>query len=272
MPTAQIRDHRLDIAKGVLICLVVVGHLLEGMNYWKVPESRIPLTIIYAFHMPAFAFLAGITARPTQLLRRVGPLLILLLLFQLAYYWAVQLLGLKRTFSLDTPFWILWFLFALACWTLLTPIMARFPKSSTAAVVVAALVAITASWVGYPYSAARMLAFLPFFTVGFLYGKRIMAWTAAASWTVRAGLAGSSLAVVALLLNARLGVLARQYAAARSDLAGATTALNKYFDPASRRTQSAATVLQQAQAHMKEFELPRLDETLSALATAAAGR
>ena len=74
------------------------------------------------------------------------------------------------------------------------------------------------------------------------------------------------------LLNARLGVLARQYDSARSDLAGATSALNKYFDPASRRTQNAATVLQQAQAHMKDAELPRLDETLSTLATAAAGR
>lgn len=74
------------------------------------------------------------------------------------------------------------------------------------------------------------------------------------------------------LLNARLGVLARQYEAARNDLNGATAALNKYFDPASRRTQNAATVLQQAQAHMKAAELPRLDETLSALATAAAGR
>ena len=74
------------------------------------------------------------------------------------------------------------------------------------------------------------------------------------------------------LLNARLGILARQYDSARSDLTGAINALNKYFDPASRRTQSAATVLLQAQAHMKTAELPRLDETLSALATAAAGR
>jgi uroporphyrin-3 C-methyltransferase len=74
------------------------------------------------------------------------------------------------------------------------------------------------------------------------------------------------------LLNARLGILARQYDLARSDLAGATAALNKYFDPASRRTQNAATVLQQAYAHMKTAELPRLEETLSALATAAAGR
>ena len=74
------------------------------------------------------------------------------------------------------------------------------------------------------------------------------------------------------LLNARLGVLARQFESSRSDLASATAALNKYFDPRSRRTQSMATLMQQAQAHMKTAELPRLDETLSALATAAAGR
>ena len=74
------------------------------------------------------------------------------------------------------------------------------------------------------------------------------------------------------LLNARLGVLARQFDSARTDLAAATAALNKYFDPASRRTQNAATTLQQAQMSIKAAELPRLDETLSALATAAAGR
>ena len=74
------------------------------------------------------------------------------------------------------------------------------------------------------------------------------------------------------LLNARLAVLARQYDSARADLATATAALNKYFDPASRRTQAAASTLQTAQASMKAAELPRLDETLAALATAAAGR
>ena len=74
------------------------------------------------------------------------------------------------------------------------------------------------------------------------------------------------------LLNARLAVLARQTEAARSDLGNATAALNKYFDPASRRTQNAATLLQQIQAHRKNNEAPRLDDTLAALATAAAGR
>ena len=74
------------------------------------------------------------------------------------------------------------------------------------------------------------------------------------------------------LLNARLGLLARQLESARADLASASASLNKYFDPASRKTQSAANLLQQVQGQMKTKELPRVDETLAALTTAAAGR
>ncbi len=74
------------------------------------------------------------------------------------------------------------------------------------------------------------------------------------------------------LLNARLGLLSRQTASARADLAGVQALLAKYYDPASRRTQAALQLLQQVQAQTKSSELPRLDETLAALATAAAGR
>jgi len=74
------------------------------------------------------------------------------------------------------------------------------------------------------------------------------------------------------LLNARLGLLSRQTASARSDLASAGAMLAKYFDPAARRTQAATLMLQQVQGQMKSSELPRLDETLAALTTAAAGR
>ena len=44
------------------------------------------------------------------------------------------------------------------------------------------------------------------------------------------------------------------------------------FDPASRKTQAAAALLTQTQAQMKTLQLPPVDETLAALATAAAGR
>lgn len=74
------------------------------------------------------------------------------------------------------------------------------------------------------------------------------------------------------LLNARLGLLARQTASARSDVAAATNALNRYFDPGSRRTQAAATLLQQVQAQLRTVDLPPIDETLAVLATANGAR
>ena len=74
------------------------------------------------------------------------------------------------------------------------------------------------------------------------------------------------------LLNARLGILARQFDSARTDLAAAHAAIQKYFDPTSRRTQQVAASLQQSQLHLKNNELPRLDETFAALGSAAAGR
>jgi uroporphyrin-3 C-methyltransferase len=74
------------------------------------------------------------------------------------------------------------------------------------------------------------------------------------------------------LLNARLGLLARQTESARSDMAAAQQALVKYFDPTARKTQAALQLLLQVQTQMKNLELPRLDGTLAALATAAAGR
>jgi uroporphyrin-III C-methyltransferase len=58
------------------------------------------------------------------------------------------------------------------------------------------------------------------------------------------------------LLNARMGLLARQLESARADLVQANTSLQRYFDPRARKTQA----------------VPRVDNTLTALATAAAGR
>lgn len=74
------------------------------------------------------------------------------------------------------------------------------------------------------------------------------------------------------LLNARLGLLARQLESARADLASASAVLFRYFDPAARKTQGAAGLLQQIQAQMKTMELPRIDDTMAALNSVATGR
>jgi len=74
------------------------------------------------------------------------------------------------------------------------------------------------------------------------------------------------------LLNARLGLLSRQYEAVRADLTQAAAAVRRYADPQSRKTQQLMQLLEQAQQQLQKGESPRLDASLAALATAAAGR
>lgn len=74
------------------------------------------------------------------------------------------------------------------------------------------------------------------------------------------------------LLNARLEVLSRQMDSARLDVTAAGESLRKYFDSNSRKTQAALQQLHQVQVQLRSVELPRIDETLAVLATAAAGK
>jgi len=74
------------------------------------------------------------------------------------------------------------------------------------------------------------------------------------------------------LLNARLGLLARQKDAARNDLGSVAVTVRRYADPNSRKTTQLLQLLEQAGLQAKAGELPRLEASLTALATAAAGR
>ena len=73
------------------------------------------------------------------------------------------------------------------------------------------------------------------------------------------------------LLNARLGLLARQYDAVRADLAQTAAGVRRYADAQSRKTQQLLQLLEQAQQQLQKGDPPRLDASLAALATAAAG-
>lgn len=74
------------------------------------------------------------------------------------------------------------------------------------------------------------------------------------------------------LLNARLGLLSRQIDSASADLRVADAVIKKYFDREARQTKTASALLQQVQGQMRYLQIPRIDETLAVLATAAAGR
>lgn len=74
------------------------------------------------------------------------------------------------------------------------------------------------------------------------------------------------------LLNARVALLSRQFGTAQADLLVVQTALERYFDRSSRRTNSALELVRQTLQQARQVALPRPDETLAALAAAAAGR
>jgi uroporphyrin-III C-methyltransferase len=72
------------------------------------------------------------------------------------------------------------------------------------------------------------------------------------------------------LLNARLALLSRQFDITRNDLASASNLAGRYFDANSRAMQQATGLLEQLQSQLKTAAQPRIDDSLSALATLSA--
>jgi uroporphyrin-3 C-methyltransferase len=71
------------------------------------------------------------------------------------------------------------------------------------------------------------------------------------------------------LLNARIGLMSRQLAGASADLKSSQQNLARYFDPNAKTVQVARERIAQIQSLLLNSELPRLDDTLAALATMA---
>lgn len=169
------RSTWLDNAKGLLILLVVWGHLIEQ----AVPSNPVVAGVygaIYLFHMPAFILISGMVSSATldrPALAQIGrSLLFPLIVFQALYWPALQWLRPASNPDLLTPQWILWFLLSLAIWRLLLPVFVqlRFP------ILAATMLAVAAGFVdsiGHTLSLSRSFVFFPLFLVGHLYGPRI---------------------------------------------------------------------------------------------------
>jgi uroporphyrin-III C-methyltransferase len=74
------------------------------------------------------------------------------------------------------------------------------------------------------------------------------------------------------LLNARLGLLARQLSSAQADVKSVDASLGRYFDTSSPLVSAAQASLSKLREELVVTELPRPEESLAALATAAGGR
>jgi uroporphyrin-3 C-methyltransferase len=74
------------------------------------------------------------------------------------------------------------------------------------------------------------------------------------------------------LLNARLGLLARQWTTSQADLLAVELAMARYFDTSVPQVASAQTLVARLRRDLVATDVPRPDETLAALAAAAGGR
>ena len=74
------------------------------------------------------------------------------------------------------------------------------------------------------------------------------------------------------LLNARLALISRQFETTQSDLQLVQATLDRYFDRSARSAVLLAQLLSQVAAQSRQVNVPKPDDTLVALAAAAAGR
>ena len=169
------RDSHLDNAKGLLMVLVLTGHLV-----WPVPSpdrgTDVLYVLIYLFHMPLFALISGFLSHarfdPARLGSEAGKLLLPYALFVLIQWLLMRALG-QEPFPITQGHFGLWFLLSLFCWRALLPLLARLPGAW--AMILSLAVALAcgfAPWIGLGFSLSRTLVLLPCFLAGHLLRRR----------------------------------------------------------------------------------------------------
>lgn len=116
------RNYQMDNLKCLLIFSVVFGHMLELFMGKNSPE-RVLYLVIYSFHMPLFAFVSGVFARynPVKIKNNmIYPYLIFQTLYLL---FSNRILEKDADVQYTTPYWLLWYLFAIIVWNLVLPLV-----------------------------------------------------------------------------------------------------------------------------------------------------
>ena len=116
------RIYLYDNIKGLLIILVVAGHLLEPFLS-KNGIEKVIYIIIYSFHMPAFVYCTGVFAS-FKIRRDLINLMMTYAVFQLLYtIFEIYVLHDKTKNVLTEPYWLLWYLPCVLVWKLINKVV-----------------------------------------------------------------------------------------------------------------------------------------------------
>lgn len=169
--TEVVRSNYFDNIKGVLIILVVLGHLLE--DFLNLGFIKYLYVLIFSFHIPLFVFCSGYFATNINLIKIVKRLVFPYVVFQTLYFFFNRYL-LKNTgvtYNFTDPAWTLWYLLSFAFWGMLVQFIKKVDiKIILMAFVIGLLVGFNNS-IGSYLSLSRTFVFFPFFLLGFYCNK-----------------------------------------------------------------------------------------------------
>lgn len=168
------RVYVFDNLKGLLIALVVMGHMVEPLANASARSAMVVFDFIYLFHMPLFIFVTGLFSKNAfkgGKYRAETPIFYFVLCFLMytALYLERVLLGAHPSYNLLTsgggtaP----WYLLASGLYVLAVPFFARLnPRWTICGAVLLALYSGTVGATDY-LAGTRLITFLPFFLLGF---------------------------------------------------------------------------------------------------------
>ncbi|MEU8753581.1 acyltransferase family protein [Streptomyces chartreusis] len=171
IPGRTVRDPFLDNAKYLAIVLVAVGHAWEPLREGSRSITALYM-LVYAFHMPVFALIAGYLSRDFEATpRKLGALLkrtvLPYVVFETAYTcftrWSSE--DPDRPLTLLDPLYLTWFLAALFIWRLTSPLWRTLRHRLPPALTIAALATLSPTD-GNDLDLQRVLQFLPYFVLG----------------------------------------------------------------------------------------------------------
>jgi fucose 4-O-acetylase-like acetyltransferase len=171
-PMSVQRMQKWDILKFFLIFLVVAGHIAD--LYVKESGAMKALFMaIYTFHMPLFIFVSGLFAKRTvneKKKDRIAGYLVLYIVikFILWIYSAFRYGNVK--FSIFSEGGLPWFMFVLFAYAVITIVSKDFsPKFILPMSILLACLAGYDGETGTFLSAARIIAFYPYYYLGYLF-------------------------------------------------------------------------------------------------------
>lgn len=174
------RDITLDGLKFLMICLVVIGHVIEPTRYTTLASGML-YSAIYAFHMPMFVLLSGYFSKQQDLAKINNQAIKLLETFLVMDLTIGLLLGRQLIPILLKPSASCWYLLSLIYWRYMLYWMVKVMKigkmilmSSSIAIAVAFLLMPIPSDYSGIFSVMRTAEFFPFFILGYCIDKEFV--------------------------------------------------------------------------------------------------